>query len=125
MQRPRLQSLLVWTLACWQVVLLVICVPAASARPAPEPTAAAHACCDDGATTPTEQPQSACPHCSDGQGRFVDGPSPVLMLAPDALVARAAIPPRAAASDAGFADERPVYRPPDPSLYALRCALVR
>ena len=67
----------------------------------------------------------ACPHCSDGHGQFVDAQPIAVLLAPDALLTRVAIESAGEASAAPPADERPVLRPPDPTLLALRCALIR
>lgn len=125
MRRLRLHSLLIWTLACWQALLLIVCVPSASAHRAPE-RPAAHACCAE-QPTPAPRPAAelACPHCSDGHGRFVDAAAPAAMLAPDALVERVTLAPIVAAAATTFVEERPILRPPDPSLFALRCALIR
>lgn len=120
MRRSRVHLLLVWTLAAWQAVLLAVCVPTASAHRAPEP--AAHGCCE---RPEPAKPDLACPHCSDGHGRFVDAATPPVPLAPTTLVDRVSIEPIDAEPVATLPDERPVYRPPDPSLFALRCALIR
>jgi hypothetical protein len=125
---PR-QVLLVALFAVWQAVTLLVCVPAARANPTTAPTTAP-ACCDVATHVPTsdERPTPTnCPHCTNGIGHFADPVTPTPDVAPDVLVERVVILDLAArvAVAAVPGDAWLSFHPPDPTLLALRCALVR